>query len=102
MRGTARDLVEKAVGRSGALDTRADHRDAARMSEEEPKVPSPLASVEAPGAPRGSETRAASPVPGAPPEPVNKVHEWAAAAAIVVFLSIVLAGFVYFFRGTSI
>ena len=65
------------------------------MSEEEPKAASPLSS--------GSSDEAADAVaPTAPAAPVNKIHEWAAAAAIVVFLTLVLAGFVFFLRGASI
>ena len=73
-----------------ALDTTADRRDAAGMIEEEQKGVSPLSSGEAQGA---------APAPAAP---VNKVHEWTAAAAIVVFLTLVLVGFVYFLRGASL
>lgn len=78
------------------LDTKPDRRDAAGMSEEEPKAASPL-STEGPAAGAGPD-----PVPAAPPAPVNKVHEWTAAAVIVVLLTLVLVGFVFFMRGASI
>lgn len=79
------------------LDTKADHRDPPRMSEEEPNA---LSTGGAPPA-KGS-LGAASGGSAAPAAPVNKVHEWAAAAVIVVLLSLILVGFVYFLRGTSI
>ena len=75
------------------------------MSEEEPKPASPLTTGPSDeGADEGASPAPAADagVPPAPAEPVNKVHEWAAAAAIVVFLTIVLAGFVFFMRGASI
>jgi len=51
----------------------------------------------------GSAAPGDAPAPlGALPAPVNKVHEWTAAAVIVAFLTLVLVGFVYFMRGASI
>jgi hypothetical protein len=127
------------------LDIRTERREAASMSEDDPKALAPLASAEhglgpktadpsmleasrtaAPGAlgPEGSLhlegalganalgsdgalslVTAAATVglePAAPPAPVNKLHEWAAALAIMVFLTAVMFGFIYFLRGSSL
>ena len=77
------------------------------MSEEEPK---PASSVSGePSLPREASAAAAAPADAgadpagiAPPAPVNKVHEWTAAAVLVVLLTLVLVGFVFFMRGASI
>lgn len=62
------------------------------MTEEVPKA-SPLSSED----PDGGRVAMS---PQAPP--VNKIHEWAAAALLVVLLTLILAGFVYVMRGASI
>ena len=82
------------------------------MSEEELKPASPpFTTSSGDAAEEGAASSAAQagavdavvPIAGAAEAaPVNKVHEWAAAAAIVVFLTLVLAGFVFFMRGASI
>jgi hypothetical protein len=54
----------------------------------------------APAASSGSET--APPAGFVAPEPINKLHEWAAAIAIMAFLTLVLVGFIFFLRGTSL
>lgn len=66
------------------------------MSEEESKAASPLP-MEGSPAEAGPDL-----APPSPPAPVNKVHEWTAAAVIVVLLTLVLLGFVFFMRGASI
>lgn len=82
-----------------ALDTKADRRDAAGMSEAESHATAPPSSGGAAPAQGSPGTVSAESAPAAP---VNKVHEWTAAAALVVLLSLILIGFVYFLRGASI
>ncbi|OJY20627.1 MAG: hypothetical protein BGO98_04885 [Myxococcales bacterium 68-20] len=111
------------------LDTRADHRDAAGMSEDTPNVARPEAAEPATAIEAGTGGLAAGvgsaspmassavladqanpasvrPAGGAAanevrPE-VNKLHEWGAAVAIMAFLTLVFLGFLFFFRGISL
>ena len=73
------------------------------MYEEEPNAASAaLSRGETPGEAPEKREPGDAPLPASPPAPVNKVHEWMAAAVIVVFLTLILVGFVVFMRGVSI
>ncbi|MBX3202347.1 MAG: hypothetical protein KF894_29735 [Labilithrix sp.] len=64
------------------------------------------ASTEAASAPPTSASApldAASPAAASPaPGPVNKLHEWGAALAIMALLTLILFSFLFFLRGVSL
>lgn len=112
------------------LDTRADHRDAAGMSEDNPNVARPEAAEPATAIEAGAGGMAADGAGSASPmassaalaeqanpssvrpdarvatdevrPEVNKLHEWGAAVAIMAFITLVFLGFLFFFRGISL
>jgi hypothetical protein len=91
-------LLEKTRSLTVELDTPADRRDVARMLEEPEPVSDPV------GEPtKASPASGARTLEGRGPPRVNKVHEWAAALAIMVLLSAIGVGFyLLFVRGVSL
>lgn len=77
------------------LDTRADHRDAVGMSEDTPN-----AALADPASPTSTTPDGVAEANARPP--VNKLHEWGAAIAIMAFLTLIFLGFLFFFRELSL
>lgn len=80
------------------LDIARDRRDAAPMLEATDPVSSSAVEPSAP-APSGASPRA--PISRASAR-TNRLHEWAAALAIMLLLGAIVVGFYFFVRGVSL
>lgn len=75
---------------------------ASPVSEKATESPAEPAAAPAVASAEVAAETAAARAPAAPAEPVNKLHEWAAALGIMLFLALVLWVFLTFFRGATL